>query len=74
MDDVVTLRVFNTHMEADLAQGALEAAGIQSTIVTDDTGGMRPHLDLTRGVALQVRASDLDEARAVLETPSRSVR
>ena len=54
-DDVVTLRVFNTHIEADLARSALEAAGIESMIAADDSGGMRPHMALTAGVRLQVR-------------------
>jgi hypothetical protein len=72
-DDVVTLRVFMTHIEADLARSALEAAGIESVIVADDAGGLRPHFDMTRGVALQVYATDVDQALAVLDTPARPV-
>jgi len=73
-DDVVTLRVFNTHIEADLARSALEAAGIESMIAADDSGGMRPHMALTAGVRLQVRAQDARRAQQVLDMPARSRR
>jgi Putative prokaryotic signal transducing protein len=70
-DDVVTLRVFNSHIEADLARSALEAAGIESIVGADDSGGMRPHLALTAGVRLLVRAGDAERAEQVLDTPAR---
>jgi hypothetical protein len=70
-DDIVTLRVFNTHIEADLARSVLEAAGIESVIAADDSGGMRPHMALTAGVRLLVRAQDADRAKQLLDTPAR---
>jgi hypothetical protein len=73
-DEVVTLRVFNTHIEADLAHSALEAAGIESIVVADDSGGMRPHMALTAGVRLQVRAEDAARAQQVLDMPARPSR
>jgi hypothetical protein len=71
-DDVITLRVFNTHIEADLARSALDAARIESVIAADDSGGMRPHMALTGGVRLLVRAEDAEQPRQVLDTPARS--
>jgi hypothetical protein len=72
-DEVVALHVFNTHVEADLARSALEAAGIDSVIAADDAGGMRPHMDLTRGVVIMVRVEDAERARQILEIRARPV-
>ena len=73
-DDVITLRVFSTHIEADLARSALEAAGIESMVAADDSGGMRPHMALTAGVRLLVHASDAERAEQVLDTPARRMK
>lgn len=70
-DEIVTLRVFNTHIEADLARSVLEAAGIESVVAADDSGGMRPHMAYTAGVRLLVRAEDAARARELLDTPAR---
>jgi hypothetical protein len=75
MDDVqlVVLRTYLNHFEADVARSALEAAGIASMIRSDDCGGLRPHLWMG-GIALLVRADEQDRAREVLEadaTPDR---
>jgi hypothetical protein len=70
-DGIVTLRVFSTHIEADLARSALEAAGLESMVAADDGGGTRPHMALTGGVRLLVRAEDAERAREVLDKPAR---
>jgi hypothetical protein len=70
-DDIVVLRVFPSHIEADLARSVLEAAGVESALRTDDLGGLRPHMDLTRGVALMVRSEDRARAAEVLDTDVR---
>jgi hypothetical protein len=72
-DGIVVLRVFNTHIEADLAKSALEAAGIETAIAADDAGQMRPHMALTRGVAVMVRAQDVDRALDILNSPAKRV-
>jgi hypothetical protein len=69
-DDLVAVRTFMNHIEADLAQGALEAAGIESAISADDAGGTRPHLWVGAGVRLLVRRVDAERAAEILETPA----
>lgn len=64
--DLIVVRTFASRVEAELAKGALEAAGIDSMISADDVGGMRPHLSLTNGVGLLVRVEDAEQATEVL--------
>lgn len=66
-DRLVAAEIYVNAIEAEIAQSALEAAGIDAIIAADDAGGLQPHLQM-RGVALLVRADDLDEARRVLTT------
>ena len=63
--ELVTVRTFLNHIEAELAQGALEAAGVESIISADDAGGLRPHLSLL-GVRLLVRAQDAEQAARII--------
>jgi hypothetical protein len=56
---------YRTRSDAELAQGALEAAEISSVIAADDAGGAYP-FDLTGGVRLLVRQADAEDAAAVL--------
>lgn len=67
MTDVplVTIRTFLNRIDAELAAGALEAAGIQALVRPDDCGGMRPHL-WSGGVELLVRADDVEMAELAL--------
>lgn len=69
-NDLVAVRTFLNHVEADLAKSALEAAGIESAISADDAGGMRPHLWVGAGVRLLVRQGDVERAVEILETPA----
>jgi hypothetical protein len=71
-DDLVAVRTFLNHIDADLARSALEAAGIESAISADDAGGTRPHLWVGAGVRLLVRQADVERAVEVLETPATS--
>jgi len=74
MDDseLVVVQIFPDRIEAELAHSALEAASIASMLRTDDVGGLRPHMALTNGVALIVRAEDAAAAAAVLADDQRS--
>ena len=69
-DELVAVRTFMNHIDADLAKGALEAAGIDSAISADDAGGTRPHLWVGAGVRLLVRQADVERAVEILETPA----
>ena len=67
MSDLVVLRTYLTNIDAELAHGALEAAGIESVVRADDCGGTRPHLWMG-GVDLLVWPEDLERADEVLST------
>lgn len=64
-DSLVTVATFLNHIEADLAKSALEAAGIESMIQSDDCGGVRPHLWMG-GIQLLVRDEDAQRALEIL--------
>lgn len=66
MPALIALATFNSHIEADLARSALEAAGIDSMIAADDAGGQRPHMSFSQGVVVMVREDDAEAAREVL--------
>ena len=55
-DELVVVGTFLNQIEADIAQGALEAANIESMVSADDAGGVR----------LLVRAEDAEEATRIL--------
>jgi hypothetical protein len=66
--ELVVVGTFLNQIEADMAQGALEAADIESMVSADDAGGQRPHLWMG-GVRLLVRAEDAEQASKILNTP-----
>ena len=67
MDDVelVVVSTFLNRIDAEIAQGALEAAEIESMLSGDDAGGMRPGL-VAGGTRLLVRQDDADRAAGIL--------
>jgi Putative prokaryotic signal transducing protein len=65
--ELVTVRIFTSEPEANIAKGALEAFGIDCIITRDDCGGLRPHMALTQGLRLLVRADDAARATEVLK-------
>ena len=67
--DIIVFRTYLNHFDADLARMALEAAGIESCVRSDDCGGMRPHFWMA-GVELLVRAEDAGRAEEVLGNES----
>ena len=62
---LVVARTFLNRIDADLAPGALEAAGIDAVVSADDAEGNQPGLWMG-GVRVLVRADDLEEATEVL--------
>jgi hypothetical protein len=64
--ELVVVKTYLNRIEADLAKGTLDAAGIDALVRADDVGGMRPHFWMS-GIALLVRAEDRDRAAKVLE-------
>jgi hypothetical protein len=68
MDDALrVIRTFVNNFDAEIARSALEAAGIDAMIRSDDCGGTRPHLWMG-GVELLVREEDAAQADEVLGT------
>ena len=69
--NLVVVHSFRNRPEAELAKGALEAAGIDSMIQADSIGGMRPHVAwASGGFKLLVREDDEEEAREILDAPA----
>ncbi|MGC2334137.1 MAG: DUF2007 domain-containing protein [Candidatus Acidiferrales bacterium] len=69
MQDVklVVVQSCGSQIEAELAKGALEAAGIEAMIQADTAGRMREHLAWSgAGFKILVRQEDLTAARDVL--------
>lgn len=62
---MVQVGAYTTRSDAELAQTALAAAGIQSAVTADDAGGAYP-FDLTGGARLLVDDVDADDAATVL--------
>ena len=61
---LVKVGSFLNRIEAEMAQGALEAADIDSTVSADDIGGIRP--SLVMGMRLFVRSEDAERAEKIL--------
>ena len=68
--NLVTLKTFLNHVDADLAKSVLDSMGIESLISADDAGGLRPGMWTGTGVRLLVRREDAELAGAVLEPDS----
>jgi len=64
---LVVVRTYPSHVDADLARTALEAAGIDSMVESDDQGGQSPGLAFTRGIAILVKSEDVDLADEILD-------
>lgn len=68
---LIVAQSYDSRIEADLAKGALENAGIQAMIQADTAGGMREHLAWSgAGFKILVRDEDATEAREVLAPPA----
>jgi hypothetical protein len=62
---MIRIATYRTREDAELAQAALEAAGIPSVLEADDAGGAYP-FDLTASARLLVADADAAEAAEVL--------
>jgi hypothetical protein len=62
---LVVVRTFLNRIDADLAQGALEAAGIDAMVGADDAEGNQPGLWMG-GVRILVREEDAEQAAEIL--------
>ena len=62
-DELVTVSTFPSAVDAEIAKGVLDDAGIESMIRSDNAGGMYPAL---AGADLVVRAEDVEKATEAL--------
>ena len=65
--EMAVVAIFSSEVEAAVAKAALESAGIQCIVSSDDCGGMERFLT-TKGIKLMVRARDQEQAREFLAT------
>ncbi|MHB8484501.1 MAG: putative signal transducing protein [Candidatus Acidiferrales bacterium] len=61
---LVVVKAFGHRIEAELAKGALENAGIQATMQADSVGGMREHIAWS-GAGFQILVREQDMAAAL---------
>jgi hypothetical protein len=62
------LKTFPNVEAAEVALTQLQANGIHCSIEANDAGGMLPFLQVPEGVKLFVPASQLDEAKELLDS------
>ncbi|MDO8497022.1 MAG: DUF2007 domain-containing protein [bacterium] len=68
MNELITIKTFNTRLEAEIAKGLLESNGIKSMIVADDAGGMYPFPFQAgfKGAELKVNKKDHSKASDII--------
>jgi hypothetical protein len=70
---LVIVKSYGNRVEAELAKGALENAGIQAMIQSDTVGHMREHIAWSgAGFRIVVREEDVAAARDVLAATNES--
>lgn len=70
MAKLIVIRTFNKRIEAEIAQGALKAQGVESIIQADDEGGLDPFpfKPTAMPVRLLINQQDEDKAEKILKT------
>jgi hypothetical protein len=69
--NLVVVQSYGSRLDAGLARGALEDAGIPAMVQADTAGGMREHLAWSgAGFKILVREEDAPAARDVLTPPT----
>ncbi|MEM1126683.1 MAG: DUF2007 domain-containing protein [Bacteroidota bacterium] len=61
------LATYYNEIDAEIAKDFLRAEGISAYVSKDDSGGMDPHFQLTRGVRVVIMERDAERALAVLQ-------
>lgn len=56
-------------LEANSITAMLQANGIDAVLSADDAGGTRPDVGFVQGTRVLVRASDEEDARALIDDP-----
>lgn len=66
MNNLVTVKVCGSRIEATIAKSVLDSAGIRSIIAADDAGGYYPPTILSK-IELKVNEKDEDKAKKLLK-------
>jgi hypothetical protein len=66
--DRTLLKTFPSLEAAELALAQLQANGLHCSIESNDAGGMLPFLQVPEGVKLFVPASEVEEAKELLNS------
>jgi hypothetical protein len=66
VEDPTSIRTYANQFEAETARSALNAAGIEALLSSDETGGIMPSSFATGGVRLYVAAAEVDRAIQLL--------
>ncbi len=66
--ELVEVGSFLTRESAEVCRGLLEASNIKAVVMTDDVGGLRPHMAFasSSAVRLMVESDQQEDARAIL--------
>jgi hypothetical protein len=71
---LVVVQTYGSRLDADMAKGTLEAAGIPAMVQADTAGRMREHLAWSgAGFPVLVREADVTVAHDVLTPPAEGV-
>ncbi|MBU2500190.1 DUF2007 domain-containing protein [bacterium] len=65
-DGLVAVATYLNELDAAVARNRLDSLGVAAVVQADNCGGMRPHLDLIRGVKLLVHTDDREKALEIL--------
>jgi hypothetical protein len=66
MQNLKTLKIFNSRIDAEVIRSLLQSYDIKSWIFSDDAGGMYPAQMSTVGVRLMVDENDFETAANIL--------
>lgn len=66
MQNLKTLKIFNSRIDAEVIRSLLESYGIKSWIFSDDAGGVYPAQVSAIGVRLMVNENDYETAVNIL--------
>ena len=67
MGRTVTLKIYPSLIDAELAHQFLGENGIYTVVQVDDVGGMQPSMNFTVGVKLLIDENDLEKAQDILQ-------
>jgi hypothetical protein len=66
LENLTTLKIFNSRIEAEVLKSLLESNGIKSWILSDDAGCMYPAQASVNGVRLMIKDEDFKTANELM--------